>query len=540
MRGKVLFLIITILIIAFMAYLLRVAFVGDPLEGISQVQDLKLTQEGLNVTANWGAMDCDGYDVKVWHDGRLTVIPKVKDNTYTIVGIYPGERCVVKVAAHMKYGLMSRSAKAELIGEKVRQNITVDETVFYGFEGNDFKLKASANGEVRYRSADKNIAKVDQKGKVELGKSGETEIMMSADGNGLFDEAERTVSVIVYPTMLDEIKGTAVENISPSRAVIRWKPEKLAAEYKVLRKNPATEEFEEVAKMPAEKTYLEVTRDDYDYGIKGIAEVNGEKVDGKLSDAVAVRGTTKEAASYSSFKIIEKLGKSKLNEVAKIYGIENEAKIPQTMELIGDNCVVAYINRKDTRGRLISYSKEDGSQQEVKNADGIRHANGSAYDSSTNKLYVLSTKNGEKTKKCCVYDGTSKRLLRKFDLPVPANAMAYDVSTNKFYLAQADQMYVCDSNFKIEKELKKTAPYKYTQDLGAYNGVIMACTWRGKNESYIDMYRVSDGAYLGSYDVSFGEVESCSVDDGYLVILMNTIGSNDDRIYKTKKRIAIP
>ena len=50
----------------------------------------------------------------------------------------------------------------------------------------------------------------------------------------------------------------------------------------------------------------------------------------------------------------------------------------------------------------------------------------------------------------------------------------------------------------------------------------------------------NDGAYLGSYDVSLGEIESCAVDDGYLVILMNVQGSMEDKIYKTKKRIAIP
>ena len=484
-------------------------------------------------------MDCDGYDVKVWHDGRLTVIPKVKDNTYTIVGIYPGERCVVKVAAHMKYGLMSRSAKAELIGEKVRQNITVDETVFYGFEGNDFKLKASANGEVRYRSADKNIAKVDQKGKVELGKSGETEIMMSADGNGLFDEAERTVSVIVYPTMLDEIKGTAVENISPSRAVIRWKPEKLAAEYKVLRKNPATEEFEEVAKMPAEKTYLEVTRDDYDYGIKGIAEVNGEKVDGKLSDAVAVRGTTEEAKAYSKVHIIKKLRKKDLKLVADIHGYGKAMK-PQSMSLVGDNYVVAYINKKSTEGHLIEYNKSDGSRGKVIGANGIRHANGNTYNPNKNRIYVLSTVSGENTKKCYVFDSKTKKLVDKVNMPVVCSAIAYDVSTDKFYLTKANKMYVCDSNFKVEKTFKKSVRWLYTQDIGAYNGAFLVCTWPGKYESYIDIYRVSDGAYLGSYDVSLGEIESCLVDDGYLVFLINRFDDLTDKIYKTKKRIAIP
>lgn len=539
MKGKFLFIIITLMIIAFAGYLLRVAFVGDPLEDIAQVQDLRLTQEGLQVTANWSAMDCDGYEVKIWHDGKLTVVPDVRDNTWTVTGVYPGERLAVKVSAHLKHGLMSRNAKAVLIGEKVRQNITVDDTVFYGFEGNDFRLKAAANGEVHFRSSDKNVARVDNRGHVEFGQSGEAEIIMNADGNGLFDEAERTVNVIVYPPVLDKVKGTAVENISPSRAVIRWKPDEFAAAYKVLRRNPATEEYEEIAELPAEVTFLEVTRDDYDYGVKGIAEVNGEKVDGKLSDPAAVRGTTAEAAAYPSFKVIGKYDLSNLDTVAAISGVD-KVRVPQSLGIVGDDYVVAYANKKSTLGRLISYSKADGAQKEVNGADGIRHANGGTYDPNTNRIYVMSTENGEKSKKCYVFDGTTKKNIRKFDLPVAANAIAYDISTNKFYLAQGDEMYVCDSNFKLEKTLKKTAPYIHTQDIGAYNGVILVGTWRGENESYIDMYRVSDGAYLGSYDVCIGEIESCAVEDGYLVLLMNTIGSIDDRIYRTKERIAIP
>ena len=101
-------------------------------------------------------------------------------------------------------------------------------------------------------------------------------------------------------------------------------------------------------------------------------------------------------------------------------------------------------------------------------------------------------------------------------------------------------MYVCDSKFRLEKTLKKSIRYINPQDIGAYNSAFMICTWIKKNKSFIDIYRVSDGAYLGTYDVSLGEIESCTIDDGYLVILMNTIGSIDDKIYRTKKRIAIP
>ena len=63
----------------------------------------------------------------------------------------------------------------------------------------------------------------------------------------------------------------------------------------------------------------------------------------------------------------------------------------------------------------------------------------------------------------------------------------------------------------------------------------MSCIWTSGSGSYIDMYRSSDGAYLGSICAPFGEIESACVDDGYLVMLFNG-GS----IYRTKERMDFP
>lgn len=74
MRGKVLFVIITLLILAFAAYLLRIAFVGDPLEDREQVSNLRLTQEGFDIMANWDEADCKAYDINVNRGDRKSVV----------------------------------------------------------------------------------------------------------------------------------------------------------------------------------------------------------------------------------------------------------------------------------------------------------------------------------------------------------------------------------------------------------------------------------------------------------------------------------
>ena len=539
MRNKLLYSFIAVLIAAFLGYLPSVAFADEGQEGQNCVDNLNLMQTGSDVVANWSSMDCDSYEVKVFRDGRLTMMLKTKENQYTISGVHPGERCVVTVRAHLKDGSTSDIAKTELTAEKIRQNIMVEDTIFYGFAGNTFNLNASANGDMQYSSADQNIARVDDRGNITLKKSGDTDIIITAEGNGLFTDARRTVEVFVYPTVLAKVKGTATEDLSPSRAIIRWGENEYAAAYKILRKNPATQEYLEIAETPAETRYLEVTRDDYDYVIKGIAEVNGEKVDGKISDPVPVRGTTEEAPAYSKFKVIGKLGKNELDLVAEIHG-SKRARVPQAISIVDGNYVVVYVNSQSTKGKLIEYSRKNGSMVRETEVSGIQHGNGGTYNPNTNSIYVLSTERGIGADKCFVFDADTRKLTKKISLPITCGAISYDISNNKYYLAKGRNIYVCDSNLKVEKTIKKSVRYYHAQDMGAYNGAALVCTWLEGNNSFVDLYRMSDGAYIGSYDVSIGEIESCVVDDGYLVILMNTIGSADDRIYKTKERIAIP
>ena len=150
---------------------------------------------------------------------------------------------------------------------------------------------------------------------------------------------------------------------------------------------------------------------------------------------------------------------------------------------------------------------------------------------------MVKTHKSYRTKSCSTYDGTTKESAGTFDLPKVTSGIAYDESNDRFYLSKGNEIYVCDSDFNVQKFIHKKARYDHAQDIGAYNGVVLVCTWVSGNTSYIDMSRASDGAYLGSYYDSIGEIESCIVDDGYLVILMNTRGNTKDRLYRTKERI---
>jgi len=111
MRSKLLFILVTIMILAFAGYLLQVAFLGDPLEDMTKVKNLRLTQEGTEVAANWDEVDGRGYMVNCFINGRLTESHVVKENMYTMKDVQPGDVCEVIVRAKLWFAVPSLAAK---------------------------------------------------------------------------------------------------------------------------------------------------------------------------------------------------------------------------------------------------------------------------------------------------------------------------------------------------------------------------------------------------------------------------------------------
>ena len=539
MKSKKLYIIITILIIIFLGYLLLVAFGVDPFDDRdkTQINGLHLTQDEFTITAAWDSMDCDEYSVNIDRNGQIMVLSGIKDNHYKILNVTPGNYYRVSVSAHLKNGGWTKPVKENMVAERARQAIGVNLTEYYGFTNNEFKIKPEAVGDIEFSTSDPNVAVVSQKGKVSLKERGEAVITITASGNHRYDEASREIPVVVYPETLDKVRNIKVENISGSRAVIRWKGDELASSYTILKKDPTTGDFEKIKELSADKNYYEVTRTDFDYEIKSMAEVAGTKVDGKASDPVEVRGTTQEAAVYTEAKNIKTLDEDSLKLLAVTEG-PGKTHSPQSVSLVGDKYVVTFVNGKGNKGNLVMYDKDGKVTGSVK-ADDIGHGNGTAYNPYTKKLYITKAQKNASSLKCGIFDGESKTSISTFNLPKYTSGIAYDETNNKYYLSKANRLYICNSDFKVEKKLMKTIRYLYPQDIAAYNGTVLVCTWVKKKTSYIDMYRASDGAYLGSYLVPMGEIEGCTVDDGYLVILVNKKGSKD-RLYKTKSRIDIP
>ncbi len=512
------------------------------------VKNLKLVQKGTSIEVTWDEMECEGYMVMISMEEERATYPKLKTNSYTIENATLGKTYKVKVVAQYENGNQSRANTKKITPEKFEQKVTAQlvnaegETevlpeVLEGFPKTKYNISASAENPVLYISDDSSVAKVNDKGEIKFKDPGRTTIRVQAIESGLHKSAEKSVNVNVY----SETPAAArikVKNISDSRARLTWKSAGDAKSYHVLRKNVATGKYDVVSRVDGEYTEAEVTRMTGRYKLQGVTTFGERTVKGEKSNAVNITGYSEKAKSYSSSKTLATLDRSNLETVAVITGSGN-TDVPQSMCFNGKEYIVSYVNHAGTSGKLIAYSR-DGEIQRMETVKGMGHANGSTYNPNTGNIYTVRTHKKIRSPKCTVFKESDFSSAGSFNLPKNASGIAYDETNNKYYISKGNEIYVLDSDFRKEQFIWKSIRYNHAQDIGAYNGVVLVCTWVNGDKSYIDLYRVSDEKYLGSYYLPIGEIESVIVDDGYLVILMNTRGSSRDYIYKTKERVAVP
>ncbi|MCQ2545178.1 MAG: hypothetical protein MJ144_01935 [Clostridia bacterium] len=527
--------VMAVLCAAAMAVIL---FVEGPEIITRHVSGLTLTQNGFSIDVDWEEMECEGYDMIITNRGKKTVVPEMQENHYNIENVVLDSTYKVTVYARLKSGHHSRKAVAEITPGKHQQKLKLDIRKYDGFKGDMFAIAAKGVGDVSYDSSDSKVAEVNDDGQVVLKGKGHADITVSASGDGLTAPADKTVKVNSYPDSLKKPGKVSAETISESRAVISWGGVDFATGYQVLKKNLATGNFEAVAQVKGSETSAEITRNTGTYAVRAIARVQDRTLEGNVSETIQVKGTTEDATTYSGWHNRATLRPSGMVKFRQVHG-DGSTRVPQSLSVTKDCLVISFVNSGGSAGKIVSYRKTDGECIDISSCSSMGHANGTTYNPNTNRFYVVKTHKGIRTRSCSTYDGTTKELAGIFDLPRQTSGIAYDESNNKFYLSKGNEIYVCDTDFNVEKFIHKRIRYNHAQDIGAYNGIVFVCTWVSGNSSYIDMYRASDGAYLGGYDMCFGEIESCVVDDGYLYVLMNNATGAGDCILRTQERLSI-
>ncbi len=531
-------LAILLMVVACLTTLGMLTYLGMTDTSRYEIKDLKVTQKGIGLNMSWQEQDCAGYEIFILRNKKRPRSVIVDTNSCWIELDELNEKYHVVVTAKSKGGGASGASGKTIYVRKVKQPIETAKKDFAGFEGNRMSMGAKAPEKLTFRSSDEKVVKVSQKGVMDYGVPGKARIDLFAEEGPQYKKGRTSVSVTVYPERLGKpsVEVSKTENFD---AILSWTPVEFTQKYQVLKKNPATGDFNVVAETDGNTTTVKVPREHAEYSILPTAEVEKQHVEGEPSKTVTVKSAAEVAKSYSSYKNLRTLDHSTLDVVATVKGVES-ASVPQSMSYVDGNYVISYSSHSGNQGAMVCYDP-DGNRVADRSVVGMGHANGSTYNPNTGNIYTVKTHKKIKSRSCSTYDGKDFSSTGEFNLPKNTSGIAYDTSTNKYYLSKGNELYVTDSDFNLEHYYGKKIRYNHAQDIGAYDGVALVCTWVSGNTSYIDMYRMSDGAYIGGYSVPIGEIESVLVVDHHLVLLMNNVdGTNTDQIMMTKDPVVLP
>lgn len=493
------------------------------------VYGLSVHQKDFALTANWRDAGCDEYTVIV-SSGIMRSVQKTKDTSAVFKGVKPGREYKVTVLGKKDGKGLSEPATVKRQAVKERQDLKVAKTEGDGFKGDSLSVKTKAPGDVTYESTDESIASVDEDGNVTLKKTGHSQIIITAAGTDKYKQTVQRKNIDVYPKTMDTPQQFEVADSDGSSAVLTWERVDFAKGYRIYQKNSATGEYEPYTETDAAETQVEITRDAGDYKVMAIADVDGKTVESDLSDGALLTPASDDAKSYSS---LTRLGTIDSDGVEKVVTLQQNGLTLQSMCVTEEGYIVVFSARSGNAGKLVKYSFE-GELLDEAETGSIGHGNGCAYDPNTGTVYVALSYSKKKVPELAAFDAKSLERKDNIKLGSCPSAIAYDRYSDEFYMKDGGKIIVTDGDMTAKKRVPRFSR-NIAQDIGAYNGLILSAVWNGGYSGSVDLYRSEDGAYLGTYAVNLGEIESIAVQDGKFVILVNN-GVND-AIYITKDTI---
>lgn len=504
---------------------------GESQSMFDHVTGLTLEQKGSTIVAKWDRIKCKGYLVTVRIDEGKAHKYNSGTNSFTLKDIRYNKEYEIEVAARIRPGTTSVSASEKIFTLKP-QSIETATDGCNGFAKERFSLEAKAEGKLSYSSSSEEVASVDENGEVYLHRDGSAVITVKAAATEDTLAAVKKIPVTVCP---DELSSIVIEKEykSDTSVELKWSKVAFADEYILKKFSVHDNKYNTIGTYDPDTLSVKLVRENGKYTIEARTDVHGTILKSKSKEAVEVQSVSADAKSYGDIKIIGTIDADSVETVTTIKGIGG-VNNPQSMCCTKDAYVVAFVTKSNSAGVLKSYSK-DGKLQASKSVGAMHHANGCTYNPYADRIYVCPTYAGHKERALEAYDPKTLEHTGSIALHNAPSGVAYDDTNNQYYMSASWRLYVTDSDFNVLKVIKRKR-YNRSQDMGAYNGVGLSCIWTGGVHSYIDMYRSSDGTYIGSYSVPLGEIESVCVDDGHLVILIN---KGTDVIYRTKDRVGI-
>lgn len=180
------------------------------------------------------------------------------------------------------------------------------------------------------------------------------------------------------------------------------------------------------------------------------------------------------------------------------------------------------------------------------------HGNGMTYNPNTNEIYITPgpLENQESSGNIYVVDADTlmyKRTIKMGDGSINYNFIAYSEDTNQYILQTDDTggeiFHITDENFNVVdtmEDLPKLGE-RYFQDFCISGDYILSISHSSENraENYIEVYSISQRAYLGNYYINLDggervqEVESISeISPGVLAVFTGVTDPRRLRFYE--------
>lgn len=252
----------------------------------------------------------------------------------------------------------------------------------------------------------------------------------------------------------------------------------------------------------------------------------------KTIKLTVIRSLEKDAGK-ATMEAIATIGSGDVTKVIQVSGADG-AVVPQSLAYTGDKYIIAF--GMAGKQRIVSCNTDGTGRKVYVPSHNLGHPNGFTYDYTTKLCYSLR---GNSTSVDTFDPATGK--FGKTRMPYGAAGICYDRAQDVLYTTSGTgiRQYSSDGKFKHKKLIPniRHTMFLYTQDSGAHAGYVFRCM-SGKSKhtvNYLELYRVKDSKYLGSFRVNgLGELESAIVDnDGYIELLVN---SGNEYIYRTKLR----
>lgn len=250
-----------------------------------------------------------------------------------------------------------------------------------------------------------------------------------------------------------------------------------------------------------------------------------------VSEGTQTSRPAENAKVYKKYKKIADIGSGDVTNWHTV-AAQDGYYISQSMAWLGNGEYVVSMCNGGAKNKSMLVKYDGKTFKNKQQSDSARHGNGICYNAQEGKLYsARATSGGGNRHILTVFDAQTLKPAGTKKIKNVASCIGYDSCTGR-YAINGHTIHILDRNFKKIKNAKKKKQ-RGPQDCNCFNSVVF-CVGAPRAGCPIDMYRMTDGAYLGTITTSLGEVESVCIDDDGYMLLLNAYRT----IYKTKKKIS--